>query len=209
MSYLAEPTSKTQYGVVQIGNFIEVNEAGIVSLLQDLGPEADVEFNKIDVKELTVGSDKAVTSVTPTAGTGIAITSVNTSGYNVTFTVANTGVIKLVAGSGISLSTSSGTITVSSTGADLINTYGTSINYTATIDDEYIGVNSESSVTITLPSGVSGRTYTIKDELGRDSGKITIQPQTGQLIDGKSNYVISVDYQSVNLVFRGGKWWII
>lgn len=31
--------------------------------------------------------------------------------------------------------------------------------------------------------GVDGRVYTIKDEYGQGSGKITIQPQTGVLID--------------------------
>ena len=209
MSYLAEPTSKLGYGVVRIGDFIEVSEDGVISLLQNLGPTADVEFNSIDALDITVGGDNVVTSVTPTAGYGIDITNVNTTGYSVTFDIANTGVVELLEGPGISLSASSGSITISSYGADLINVYGTTTSYTATVDDEYIGVSSAGAVTITLPSGVEGRVYTIKDEYGQGSGKITISPQVGELIDGKATYTIGVPYQSVNAVFRAGKWWII
>ena len=209
MSYLAEPTSKLNYGIVQIGDFIEVDDAGIISLQQDVSPTADVEFNSVDAGDITVGGSNVVTSVTPTGGYGIDITNLQSSGYDVTFDVVNTGVVELLAGPGISLSTSSGSITISSYGADLINVYGTTTSYTATVNDEYIGVSSATAVTITLPAGVPGRVYTIKDEYGQGSGKITIQPQTGQLIDGKITYVIGVPYQSVSAVFRAGKWWLI
>jgi hypothetical protein len=123
--------------------------------------------------------------------------------------INNTGVLSLTAGPGISLSAGTGSITISSYGADLINVYGTTTSYTASITDEYIGVYSASAVTITLPVGVEGRVYTVKDEYGQGSGKINIQPQLGELIDGKASYVIGVPYQSVNAVFRAGKWWII
>ena len=209
MSYLAQPTSKTDYGVVLVGDFIDVTDAGIISLQQDVGPDADVTFSSVDAGDITVGGSNVVTSVTPTAGYGIDITNVITTGYNVTFDVANTGVVELLEGPGISLSASSGSITISSYGADLINVYGTTTSYTATLDDEYIGVYSASAVTITLPIGVPGRVYTVKDEYGQGSGKITIAPQTGQLIDGKATYVIGVPYQSVSAVFRAGKWWLI
>lgn len=149
MAYLAQPTSKTEYGVVQIGNFIDVDEDGIIS-----SPE-------------------------------------------------------IVEGPGITVDYAPGFITISAIGADLIRVYGTTTNYTATADDEYIGVYSAAAVTITLPVGVPGRVYTIKDEYGQGSGKITIQPQSGDLIDNKINYVISIPHQSVNVVSRAGKWWII
>lgn len=67
---------------------------------------------------------------------------------------------------------------------------------------------SANAVTITLPTGVPGRVYSIKDEFGQGSGKITIAPQPGELIDGKTNYVIGVPYQAVSAVFRAGKWWL-
>lgn len=125
--------------------------------------------------------------------------------------VSNDGVIFLnfVAGAGISIANTPGEITISAQGADLISVYGTTTNYTATANDEYIGVNSASAVTISLPTGVNGRVYTIKDEYGQGSGKITIQPTMGDKIDGKSNYVISVPNQSVSVVYRAGSWRII
>lgn len=150
MSYLAQPTSKTDYGVVKVGNFIDVAEDGVIS-----SPE-------------------------------------------------------IISGPGITVDYTTGFITVSATGADLINVYGTTTNYTADADDEYIGVSSASAVTITLPNTVlEGRVYIIKDEFGQGSGKITIQPPIGTLIDRKTTFIISVPNQSVQIVYRAGGWWII
>lgn len=209
MSYLSSAASNTEYGVVQVGNFISVLD-GIISLQQDVGPTADVMFNTVDAAgSITANGNLVITSVTPSSGNGISLTSVVTGGEAASFTINNTGVLSLTAGPGISLSGSTGNITVSSTGADLISVYGTTTNYTATSTDEYIGVSSAAAVTITLPLGVNGRVYYIKDEYGQGSGKITIAPQTGELIDGKTNYVISIPYQSVAIVFRAGQWRII
>lgn len=209
MSYLAQPTSKTDYGVVKVGDFIEVAD-GVISLLQDVGPAADVSFGTIDViGYITSDGDIVLTSVTPSAGPGISLDNVVTDGPAASFTINNTGVLSLTAGTGISLSGSTGNITVSSTGADFISVTGVTTSYTATITDEYIGVSSTAAVTITLPSGVDGRVYYIKDEYGQGSGKITIQPQVGEKIDNSNTYVISVPYQSVAVVFRAGQWRII
>lgn len=209
MSYLSQPTSTLDYGVVKVGNYIDVFD-GVISNPQDLAPNASPTFDSIDVtSDLYAAGNLVVTSVTPSAGAGIALSNVNTQGYATTFKVTNTGVISLTAGSGITLSGSSGNITVSSYGADLINVYGTTTSYTASLTDEYIGVKSASAVTITLPSGIAGRVYTIKDEYGQGSGKITIQPQSGEKIDNATNYIISVPYQSVSVVFRAGSWWIM
>ena len=150
MSYLAQPTSKIDYGVVKIGDFTNVSDDGVIS-----SPE-------------------------------------------------------IISGPGITIDYTTGYITVSATGADLISVYGTTTSYTATADDEYIGVSSASAVTITLPStAAAGRVYIIKDEYGQGSGKITIQPPSGTLIDSKVNYIISIPNQSVQMVYRAGGWWII
>lgn len=209
MSYLSNPTSTLDYGVVKVGNYIDVID-GIISNPQDLSPNASPTFDNIDVtSDLYAAGNLVVTSVTPSSGAGIALSNVNTQGYATTFKVTNTGVISLTAGAGITLTGSTGNITVSSYGADLINVYGTTTSYTASITDEYIGVNSTGAVTITLPSGVAGRVYTIKDEHGQGSGKITIQPQSGEKIDNANNYIIGVPYQSVSVVFRAGGWWLM
>ncbi len=208
MSYLSQPTSVVDYGVVKVGNFINVSD-GVVSLEQDVSHSADVIFNKVEAGELQDSGNRVITSVVATADAGISIIAPVTSGPDASFTVKNTGVLSLVAGSGITISQSTGDITISSYGADLINVTGITSNYTATLTDEYIGVSSASAITVTLPTGVEGRVYSIKDEYGQGSGKITIQPQTGQKIDGKNNYVIGVPYQCVSCVFRAGNWWIM
>jgi len=209
MSYLSSAASTLEYGVVQIGGNIDVID-GVISVAQNLHPNANVTFNSITVTgNLTSNGAQVVTSVTPTAGNGIALTNVVTSGPNAKFEIYNTGVTSLAAGPGITITGTTGNITISSYGADLINVYGTTTSYTAALNDEYIGVFSANAVTITLPAGINGRVYTIKDEYGQGSGKITIQPQAGQLIDGKATYIISVPNQSVGVVFRSTGWWII
>ena len=203
MAYLAQPTSKIDYGVVGIGSFINVLD-GFISLEQDVSPNASVSFNQV-----SIGGSDVVTSVNPVAGAGISITNLVSTGNTVGFAVSNTGVLSVVAGAGISVSSATGYITISATGADLIATIGVTGSYTATANDEYIGVFSAAAVTITLPLGVTGRVYTIKDEYGQGSGKITIQPSGLEKIDNSNNYIISVPNQSVSVVFRGGQWRII
>jgi hypothetical protein len=203
MAYLAQPTSKTEYGVVGVGSFINVLD-GFISLEQDVSPTSVVSFSQVKVENKDV-----VTSVNPVAGAGISITDLVSIGNTVGFAVSNIGVLSLTAGSGISISNATGNITISASGADLIATIGVTGAYTATANDEYIGVFSASAVTITLPIGITGRVYTIKDEYGQGSGKITIQPSGSEKVDNSNTYVISVPYQSVSVVFRGGQWRII
>jgi hypothetical protein len=166
-------------------------------------------FESVNAKDILSYGDLVVTSVTPTAGSGIELDAVVSNGLAVSFTINNTGVVSLIAGDGISLDASTGNITVSATGADIISVTGVTSNYTATDNDEYIGVDSAAATTINLPAGIDGRVYIIKDERGQGSGKITVQPQSGELIDGKLNYVIGVPYQSVSVVFRANQWRII
>ena len=203
MAYLAQPTSKTDYGVVGIGSFINVPD-GFISLAQDVSPSGIVSFQQVKINNQDV-----VTSVNPVAGAGVSITNLVSIGNTVGFAVSNIGVLSLTAGDGIAISTSRGNITISAAGADLISTIGVTGSYTATVNDEYIGVYSAGAVTITLPLGITGRVYTIKDEYGQGSGKITIQPSGAEKIDNANTYIISVPNQSVSIVFRGGQWRII
>ena len=254
MSYLSGPTSKTDYGVVLIGDYINVDNSGVISLSQDLSPNASVTFanvtdsaltdgrvtfagpsglltddgdftynantNTITVPNanvanisvsgsLTLNGNSVVTSVTPSAGNGIAITGLVSSGPDVVFTVDNIGVLSLIAGSGITISNATGNITISSSGADFINTTGVTADYTADAADEYIGVSSTSLVTITLPTGIDGRVYTIKDEYGTGFGKINVVGTGGELIDGVTPYTISIPHASISVVFRAGGWHIM
>lgn len=220
MSYLASPTSTLEYGVVLVGNNISVAN-GVISLEQDLSPNANVTFYNANVTNqltalnsnvtgnLYAAGNLVVTSVTPSNGAGITLSNVVSNGYSASFTVTNSGVLSLTAGNGISLTGNTGNITISSFGADLISVVGVTANYTALQTDEYIGVSSNAAVTISLPTGINGRVYTIKDEFGQGSGKITVKPVTGETIDNANTYVISVPYQSVSCVFRAGQWRLI
>jgi hypothetical protein len=85
-------------------------------------------------------------------------------------------------------------------------------DYTATQYDYYIGVNSEDPITVTLRNDVDDCTeYVIKAEMGPPLGnrKVTVKAQDPATIDGEETYVMSVPYESVTVIFRGGQWWII
>lgn len=88
-------------------------------------------------------------------------------------------------------------------------------DYHAQVDDYYIGVNSLGPVNIVLPADCDDcGEIIVKSEMGPPLGnrKITItagDDSTVSLIDGDLSYVIVVPYQAVNLVCRGGNWWIV
>ena len=85
-------------------------------------------------------------------------------------------------------------------------------DYTVTLDDYYVGVNSRGPVTITLPSDCGTcLEIIVKAEMGPPLGnrKITIVTEDGSTIDGDDDYVIEVPYQSVKLICRDDNWWIV
>lgn len=208
MSYLSSAASTVEYGVIQVGSNINVTD-GVISIAQDLSPNADLVFNSVEVtSNLTLAGNSVITGIAPAAGAGISITDIDTVGPNTGFTVVNTGVLSLLAGPGVSLTANTGNITISTTGADFLNTTSTGISYTASATDEYIGSTASSAITITLPPGTAGRVYTIKDEIG-GSPKITVVGSNSQKIDGRNSYLIEIRYQSISLVFRNNGWWLI
>jgi hypothetical protein len=93
-----------------------------------------------------------------------------------------------------------------------IETVLVSEDYESTIDNCYIGVNSDRPVTISLPVDISdGHQIAIKAEMGTtlSKRKVTIKTLDGSLIDGSPTFVLSVPYQSVHLIRRGLNWHII
>lgn len=232
MSYLFPEGSTTERGVVEVGSNINVLD-GVISIPQSVDPSADITFvnvtangnlnvagnvavignidaplSNISGGALFDNTNRVVTSVTPSAGNGISLTTVTTSGPSTSFTVNNTGVLSLIAGTGITLSGSTGNITVSATGADFLNTTGVTSNYTATATDEYIGVDSTSLVTVTLPIGVDGRQYIIKEERGTGTGKVNVQGSNSEKIDNSPFKQLTAN-ASLTVVFRAGQWRII
>lgn len=186
-----DPTTNT----LSVTNLAVTNNANIVN--------ANVSGN------LTLNGNSVITSVTPSAGNGISITNLVSNGPDASFTVNNTGVTGLTAGDGITLSGNVGNVTISSSGADLLSTTVVTANYTANANVEYIGVNSANLITITLPTGITGRQYIIKDEYGTGFGTIDVVGTGGQLIDGGSPYSLLIPYSSISVVFRGSEWHVI
>lgn len=225
MSYLFPEGSTTERGVVEVGSNINVLD-GVISIPQSVATTANITFNDINADgdiniagntaslgnisavNLFDNSNRVVTSVTPSAGAGISLSTVTATGPSTSFTVNNTGVLSLTAGQGITLSGSTGNITVSTTGADFLNTVGVTTNYTATATDEYIGVDSASLVTITLPVGVNGRQFIIKEERGSGTGKVNVQGSNSEKIDGSPFKQLTAN-ASLTVVFRAGTWRIV
>jgi hypothetical protein len=154
---------------------------------------------------LKLNGASVVTSVTPSAGNGISLTSVTTSGPASTFTVNNTGVLSLTAGTGITISGSTGNITVSASGATVINTKGVSTNYTLLTTDDYVGATT-GSITLTLPPGAVGQTFILKNEGG--SGAVSVVPTAPDTIDGANSKSMNSN-ASITVVYRAGAWRII
>jgi hypothetical protein len=208
MSYLFPEGSTTERGVVEVGLNINVLD-GVISIPQSVDPTAAITFDELEATTaLTLDGKSVITTITPNAGNGISITGLTDVGPDAGFTVNNTGVLSLIAGTGITLSGGTGNITVSATGADFLNTIGVTNNYTATDTDEYIGVNSTSLVTVTLPVGIEGRQYIIKEERGSGTGKVNVQGTSSEKIDGSSFKQLTAN-ASLTVVFRAGVWRII
>lgn len=90
-----------------------------------------------------------------------------------------------------------------------------SVSYTLLSSDYIVGVTAVSGgKTMTLPSAASvgvGKIFIIKDQSGlaSNSNSITISPSGSEKIDGESNYVISVPYESIMVVSNGSDWYIV
>jgi hypothetical protein len=155
---------------------------------------------------LKLAGNSVVTSVTPTAGTGISLTSVTTSGPASAFTVNNTGVTKIIAGTNVTISPAGGTgdVTINAASEGILQTVGTAVAYTATATDEYIGVTANPTI-VTLPTGIVGKTYIIKNET---TGNTTVTGTLGQLLDASLTKTLGAN-ASITVVFRAGAWRII
>lgn len=115
-------------------------------------------------------------------------------------TTTSLGVVQV--GSGLSI-TPSGVLSATG-GGSLINVYLTSVNYNVTLSDYYIGVIKK-DVVITLPLGVTGKVFIIKNQI---DGNIKVQCSGGQKIDTSSFKTLG-DEASMIVVFDGTRWNLI
>lgn len=124
----------------------------------------------------------------------------------------------ILAGTGITVTPTTGTgvnaITISASGIVSIairNAIITPVVVSAITDDVVsIQVPGPVSVAVTLPIGVLGQEFTIKDGLGLASTTtpITITPTAGT-IDGAVAATINAPYGSLTFVYNGTQWLIL
>ena len=121
--------------------------------------------------------------------------------YTIESDIASTtslGVVQV--GSGLSI-TPTGILSATNDGSSLLNVSLVSANYTATIDNYYIGAI-KNGITITLPLGVSGKVFIVKNQV---NGSVKVQGSGGELFDGASFKTLGTD-ASLIAVFDGFRW---
>ena len=86
----------------------------------------------------------------------------------------------------------------------------TTPTYTALATDYFLCVDTATApVTITLPTGILGTVYIVKDCSGdAATNQITISGTGGQLVDG-STATINSPYGAIQLIFNGADWSIV
>jgi hypothetical protein len=116
-------------------------------------------------------------------------------------TTSSLGIIQV--GSGLSI-TVGGVLSANDLSNGLYAVKLTTVNYTALATDFYIGANKK-DITITLPVGVVGKIYVIKNQV---SGDVTVAASGTQKIDTTSTKQLGTN-QSVSVIFDGTRWNII
>lgn len=116
---------------------------------------------------------------------------------------STTGLGVVQVGNGLSI-TPSGILSVTGSSSSFINVTLTNVDYTATANDYYIGATKK-EIDITLPLGIVGRVYIIKNQA---TGNIKVKTSGGQKIDTASDKTLGSE-SSIIVVFDGARWNII
>ena len=113
----------------------------------------------------------------------------------------NLGVVQV--GSGLSI-TPAGMLSATNGGSDIITVTLTAVDYTALLTDYYIGATKK-DIEITLPLGVVGKVYVIKNQA---AGNIKVEGTAGQKLDTASSKTLGSE-SAIICVFDGTRWNII
>lgn len=127
--------------------------------------------------------------------------------------------LSIAAGAGITVApvtaTGATTITISSSGVVPVAVrvaVATPVVVSA-VTDEVISVQVPGpvAVAVTLPAGVLGQVFTIKDGLGlaAPATPITITPLGADTIDGAATATINAPFGSLTLVYDGAQWILV
>jgi hypothetical protein len=116
-------------------------------------------------------------------------------------TTTSLGVVQV--GSGLSI-TPGGVLSAIGGSNNFVNVYLTGISYTVTNDDYYVGATNN-NITLTLPTGILGRVYYVKNQ---SSGNIKVQGTGGENIDGSAFQTLGSNAGFI-VVFDGTRWNIL
>lgn len=117
-------------------------------------------------------------------------------------TTSSLGVVQV--GSGLTI-TSEGVLSASGGGgSNFINVTLTATDYTVTSNDSYVGATNK-NIVITLPAGILGRVYYVKNQGG---GNIKVQGSGGETIDGSAFQTLGSN-DGFMVVFDGARWNIL
>ncbi len=117
-------------------------------------------------------------------------------------TTNSLGVIQV--GSGLSITPSGVLSATGSSGSNFVNVTLTGVSYLITADDSYVGATSK-NITLTLPTGLLGRVYYIKNQ---SDGNIKVEGSGGQTIDGSAFQTLGSN-SGFMVVFDGARWNIL
>ena len=107
------------------------------------------------------------------------------------------GVIQV--GTGLSI-TPAGVLSATGGGSSLLNVKLVAADYTATLDDYYVGATKK-NITITFPKGVDGKVYIVKNQA---EGNIKVKG-TGENLDQSGDKTLGTE-ASLIAVFAGNRW---
>jgi hypothetical protein len=114
-----------------------------------------------------------------------------------TATTTSRGVVQI--GSGLSI-TPAGILSATG-GSSLISVTLVSVDYTASLDDYYVGATKK-NITITFPLGVVGKVFVVKNQA---DGNIKVQGSGGQKLDNSTSKTLG-DESSLIAIFDGFRW---
>lgn len=117
-------------------------------------------------------------------------------------TTSSLGVVEI--GSGLSITPSGVLSAIPGGGDQFVAVTLTGISYTVTAADSYVGATNN-NITITLPTGLLGRVYYVKNQ---SSGNIRVQGTGGQTIDGAAFQTLGSN-SGFMVVFDGARWNIL
>ena len=81
--------------------------------------------------------------------------------------------------------------------------------YNATVDEYFLGVIYDGTVTINLPAGTLGKVFIVKDSVGAaNTNPITITA-TSSTIDIQPSYTLNTDWGSISLIYNGIEWNVV